>query len=428
MAIYTWAEAIKLAPTKLDQMIHYGAMEYDPMFLGLPFQNWPGGQSVTWYQTHTLPTTSWRTVTDAMTSTAPTRLPRVGSLKEAYTQMQVPPLHEGAVSGSVNQYAANIRDMSRSIGKEVRQTIIDGHTNTVAIGATAATKGVDKVVLGPGFAAGLVYLKFDDTADTIQLSTDGTTYGTAVDVSSDLKGVAVYDGVDTTKYIYLWFDFSDSDTGGDWTTTNAATGLTLTSSKEPDGLLTYVYPSQRVDGTLTGAPSNAGDAAALAQLDWLLDMVPGADFFITSKRTRRAIKSLLSGSADIVDHWKGMKLARNQLAYEGIPIFASSGVPITGEHYVAGTATATALSSISAVRMANGDGEGGFMCYNWNEGPAATMITDEGNEQKIRLPIYSRDLGEVSTTLTDHFYRMTGHFCPVLKNTQAMATVWGINN
>jgi hypothetical protein len=427
MAIMTWAEAIKLSPTNLEAAIHYGAVQEDPIFSRLPFEWWPGGQSVTWTQTTTLPTTAWRLVTDAMSGSAPTRTQWVQTLREAYTQMEVPPLHEGSISNVINQRAANITDMSRSIGLAVRNTIIAGEENTVAIGATATTKGVDGAKFGPGWAAGLVYLHFDDTADTIAISSDGTTYGTAVSTAGpiDLHQVALYDGVagKTHQYCYLTLDGSDIEGGGDFTTVDAATGITLTTAKKPAGLIQWPYPTQRIWGTLTTTPTAAGDAASLAQLDYGLDMVPGCNLIVTTKRTRRSLKALLAGSADTVTHWMGKALARPMLGYEGIPIWVSDQLPITETAGVGGTATT--CGSIYFVRV---DAYDGFSTYYWNEGGASVSVNDDGVETPVGLPIYYRDLGEISTTLSDSYLRMTGHFCPVLKNTQALFEVHGINN
>jgi hypothetical protein len=152
-------------------------------------------------------------------------------------------------------------------------------------------------------------------------------------------------------------------------------------------------------------------------------MVPGCNLIVTTKRTRRSLKQLLAGSADIVTHWMGQALARPMLGYEGIPIWVSDNLPLTETTGVAGTCTTG--GSIYFVRV---DAYDGFSTYYWNEGGASVSINDDGVETPVGLPIYYRDLGEVSTTLTNHYLRMTGHFCPVLKNTQALAEVHGINN
>jgi hypothetical protein len=429
MAIMTWAEAIKLAPTNLEAAIHYGAVQEDPIFQRLPFEWWPGGQSVTWTQTTTLGASAWRLVTDAIAGVLPTRTQWVQTLREIYTQMEVPPLHEGSVSNVIDQRAANQRDMSRSIGLQLRSDLIIGEENTSAIGATLTTKGVDGIKFGPGWAAGLVYLFFDDTADTIAISSDGTTYGTAVSVAGtlDQHQVALYDGVagKTHQYAYITLDTSDCEGAGDVTTINAATGITLTTAKKPAGLAQWIHPDQRIWGTLTTTPTATGDAATLAQLDWGLDMVPGCNLIVTSKRTRRSLKALLAGSADIVTHWMGQALARPMLGYEGIPIWVCDNLPLTESAGVGASGAGLTCGSIYFVRV---DPFDGFSTYYWNEGGASVSINDDGVETPVGLPIYYRDLGEISTTLTDHHLRMTGHFCPVLKNTQALAEVHGINN
>jgi hypothetical protein len=239
--------------------------------------------------------------------------------------------------------------------------------------------------------------------------------------------VALYDGVagKTHQYVYITMDVSDSAAGGDWITTTDATGIVLTSAKKPAGLLQWPYPTQRIWGTLTTTPTATGDGAALKQLDWGLDMVPGCNLIVTTQRTRRTLKGLLAGSADICDHWMGQKLARPMLGYEGIPIWTCANLPLTESAGVGATGTGTTCGSIYFARIEAADG---FSVYYWNEGGANVQVMDDGVLTNVGLPIYYRDLGEISTTLTNAYPRMTGHFCPVLKNTQALAEVHGIND
>jgi hypothetical protein len=431
MAIFTWSEAVKASQDHLIGKLLYASMEDDPIFPLLPLSWWPGGKTVQWNQITSLPTASWRDATDSMSSTAGASIQRYTRLKEVYVQEQVPPRHVEPLSDQYSQLARIQNDMALAYGQAVRGVMVDGARMSVAIGATATSNGIDGVELGPGHnTTGTGYLKFDDTADTIQYKAPGSSsYGATVDASSDLDGVAVYDGDDTSLYILLTMDVSDSQGGGDWTTTNAATGLTLSDNKEPDGLLTYVHPDNRTWGTLSDSPTSTGDGASLKQLDWLLDQVPGNRndlLFLCHKRTRRTLKHLLAGSADTVSDWRGEALSRPALAYEGVPIYAHSSMPINRTPGVGGSITDAGV--IMLVKLARDEEDGGYSTYFWNEGGSNYTVTDGGVKSgPVGVPGYYRDLGEMES-YPDHLLRLTGCFAPILKNTQCAALVDGIND
>jgi hypothetical protein len=431
MAIFTWAEAVKASQDHFIGQLLYASMEDDPLFPLLPMKWWPGGKTVQWNQITSLPTATWRDATDSMSSTAGASIQRYTRLKEVYVQEQVPPRHINPLSDQYSQLARIQNDMALSFGQGVRDAVLAGERMTVAIGGTAASNGIDGVEIGPGHnTAGVGYLKFDDTADTIQYKAPGSSsYGATVSTSSDLHSVAVYDGDDTSLYILLTMDVSDSEGGGDWTTTNAATGITLTDAKKPDGLLSFVHPDNRTWGTLSDSPTAAGDGASLKQLDWLLDQVPGNRndlLILTHKRTRRTLKHLLAGSSDTVDDWRGTKLARPMLAYEGVPIYAHSSMPINRTPGVGGTISTAGV--IALVKLARDEEDGGFSTYFWNEGGSNYQVEDRGVKTgPVGVPGYYRDKGEMED-YPDHLLRLTGCFAPILKNTQCAALVDGIND
>jgi hypothetical protein len=435
MAILTFAEASKLSPDKLYEKVLYGAVAEDAILANMNLE-FHTGNEFDFYQTTTLPTSSWRIETDTMTSTAPTRVKRRVAMKNVYTQAQVPPYNVTALSNVINQQAELVRDMSRSFGAAVRACVTKDSEYSVAIGATATTKGIDKFIPCPGLmdTPGLVYLDFDDTADTIAMSTDGTTYGTAVSTTADLDTVPLYDGVAGRTHLHAWvtMDVSDSEGGGDWATTNAATGVTLSSSKKANGLTQWCDPAQVIWGTLgvpgAGvAPTSTGDALAYKQLDALLDLVPGADCFVMPKRTRRSLKALLQASNqyETTDVFMGRKLARKVLAYESLPVWVTD-VPLTGTIGV-GAGTLTTGTSVFALKFARNDRDDGFAIRYHSQGGPSVRVNDWGEETSQPVPGYFRDVGEMET-LPDHIFRLDGYFAPVLRNTQAMAECRGIKD
>lgn len=431
MAIVTWANAIKYSNDELMKAILYGAQEQDQIFAALPFNPWLGGKSYKWNQVTTLPTSAWREVTDTLSSTAGTELERHGYLKEIYVQKQVPPRHEAPLENTgISQRAKNIYKMALSVGKELREAIFAGSSVSVAIGGTTPALHVGRVEASPNHPTGLGYLKFTNATNMLQYKAPGSSsYGTAVDISSVEDGLVLYDGDDASQYIIVDADQS-SLTGGDRETSDAATGLTFTTSKKPDGLLSYVHGAQRTWGSLSDTPTATGDGASLTQLDWLLDQVVGGRndlLFVTSPRTRRTLKGLLAGSSDTVEDWRGLALARGTLAYEGIPIYASTNMPTDRTAGTSSTGTGDASSAIILAKLARTDYEEGFSVFYWNEG-GSQRIADPGMmEGSFMPPLYYRDLNEMET-LTDHLLRITGCFAPVLANTQAAAMVDGIND
>lgn len=431
MAILTFAEAAKLSQSKIYQKILYGAIAEDPMLAQMSLE-YSANKDEVYFQTFTLPTSAWRIETDAMTSTAPVDRSFTVSLKNVYTQMQVPPFNETSLSDVFNQRAENVKKMSRSYGDKIRSATGASSSVTTAIGATATTKGIDGVKPSARMPAGLAYLTFDDTADTIAFSTDGVTYGTAVSTTADLHQVPLYDGVDPTLFILLTMDVSDSEGSGDWTTTNAATGVTFASSKEPDGLYYWCWGEQRTWGTLTDTPTATGDALSFEQMDWLADQVPGDEenlAYVMPQRTRRSFKALMraAGGIETVDTFMGRKLHRKVLGYENKPIWVNNNIPLTEAAGVGASGTGLTCTSVYLVRFAANPQDDGFALKYHTVGGPTVRVTDWNEEKQMPVPAYFRDIGEMET-LPDHILRMDGYFAGVLRNTQAMAEVHGIKD
>jgi hypothetical protein len=438
MAIMTFALASKLSRDYVDRALHYCAVEEDDIMKVFPLVFWPQGTSATYKQLKTLPTSAWRIETDAITSTQADYDTWQIYLKGLATQMQVPLANMQPLSDLFNQRQANMEAMAISMGKEFRTTLADGCSVTATVGANiqAGAKGWVRVKMGPNAQVGLWHVEFDDApTNRIRIKApNDTNFGAWQVTAGDLDEVALY-SEDTTQYLWVVFDESDSEAGGDYTTTSLgganADGILVASSKEPDGLTTLIHPTMRTWGNLTASPNAAGHALALSQLDWLLDQVPGPKsemLFMMPKRTRRSYKALIlaAGALEYVDTWMGMKLDRRVLSYEGVPIWVSDHIP---QNQTAGLAgTATTCTSVHLVRV---NPSQGFSCFYWNAGPPAVRVLDNGAYVPVPLPFYNRIVnGENAEmeTLPDQLFRMDTFAAPFMNGFQCHAEVCGINN
>jgi hypothetical protein len=102
---------------------------------------------------------------------------------------------------------------------------------------------------------------------------------------------------------------------------------------QPDGLDTMITGNQRIAGGVTVG----GDDISQDGMDTTLDACIGApDIIATSKNGRRRINSLLQGTQRFVDTTE-VKGGFRVMAYDDIPIFASTNVP--ANFYFDGTQT-----------------------------------------------------------------------------------------
>jgi hypothetical protein len=417
----------------MDREVHYAAVANDEIMRAFPWVTWPGGQTISIPYLTAVPAAGWRIETDAITPGTPTYDKFYASLKNVDVDTQAPLVNMGALSGQVGQRSTLIKSMAIGMGNALRSALCNSYSVTTTIGANigAGVLGWDRVIPGPNMSLGLGEVEFDDApANRIRFKAPGdSAFGAWVLTAGDLDEVALYSN-DTTKYIFVTFDESDSEAGGDYTTTSLgganADGILFATSKEPDGMNAWIHPDQRIWANLTASPANAGTALSTAIMDYMLDQVPqdGADnmAWVMHPRTRRAFKALMGAAPmEFVDTFMGTKLHRKMLAYENIPIWVSSNVPVNIPSGEADTTSAT-CTLINLVRV---DPEDGFGSYYWNGSPM--LVTDPGSEDRAPLPVYFRDLGE-QATLVDDRLRMDTNICPFLKNYQAMCQVIGVNN
>jgi len=436
MAQMTFALASEISRESVDGAIHYSAVEDDDILNVFPFTFYPGGTKATFKQRLTLPAAEWRAEADAMTAKTASYATRAVELKNLYDEMQVPLAHM-AISDVFNQKQSDVEAMALGMGVGLRAALAASSSVTATVGADIllGVLGWVSAKPCPNCTLGLWEVEFDDApTDRIRIKEPGATdFGAWQVATADLDEVAVY-AADTTQYLYITMDVSESAAGGDYTTTSlgglAADGITVATSKEPDGLFSWCHPTRRVWGNLTADPANAGAALALAQLDWLIDNCVGPKsekLFVMRRSTRRAFKALMIAAAGLeyVDTWMGNKLARPNLAYDGIPIMVSDGIPAAQKCGVDGTClTAT---SVHLVRV---NQQNGFGCFYFNAGPPAARVNDNGIYRPVPLPIYNRIVngndGEMEG-YPDQLLRMDTWVAPFLKNTNAHAEVCGIN-
>lgn len=436
MAQMTFALASTISRAYVDQALHYAAVEEDDILSVFPFTFWPGGTTAKFHQRNNLPAAAWRAESDAYTSKTTDYIYREVALKCIYDQMQVPLAHM-AISDIFDQKRSDIEAMALAMGIGIRTALAASASTTATIGANInlGAKGFEVAKVCPNCTAGLWHVEFDDApANRIRIKEPGAAnFGAWQLTAGDLDEVAVY-AEDTTQYMYISFDESVSEGGGDYTTTTLGgandDGILVATSNEPDGLYTWCHPTQRVWGNLTASPLAVGHALALAQLDWLIDKVPGPKsekLFVMRRGTRRAFKALMIAASGLeyVDTWMGQKLDRRNLSYDGIPIMVSDRLPAAQKCGIGGTDLDA--TSVHLVRVNQKEG---FGCYYFNAGPLAARVSDNGVYQPVPLPIFNRIVngndGEMEG-YPDQLLRMDTHVAPFQKNIQCHAEVCGIN-
>lgn len=436
MAQMTFALASEISRSFVDQALHYAAVEEDDVLNVFPFTFWPGGTEFEFKQRNNLPAAEWRAEATAMTSKTTDYIHRKGSLKNIYDQMQVPLAHM-AISDLFSQKQSDMEAMALAMGVGIRTALAASAAVTVTIGANInlAGKGFEVAKPCPNCTAGLWEVEFDDApTNQIRIKEPGAaSFGAWQATAGDLDEVAVY-AYNTTQYLYLSFDESVSEGGGDWSTSGLggtnADGFLVATSNAPDGLSTWCHPTQRCWGNYTASPPAAGSALALGQLDYLEDKVPGPKsekLFVMRRGTRRAFKALMLAASGLeyVDTWMGTKLDHAALSYDGIPIMVSDRLPATQKCGIDGTDLDAC--SIHLVRV---NQRAGFGCFYFNAGPPAARVEDNGIYRPVPLPIYSRivngEKGEMEQ-YPDQLFRMDTWVAPFQKNIQCHAEICGIN-
>jgi hypothetical protein len=438
MAVQTLASiAQTLGESRMGSVVYASYVE-DPIYAHVPLQRWQGdGSTLTYDLVASLPTASETALYGAYTETAPTYATQTATLSNIYSQVFMSTAARGAGHNKWrNQFALNVTQMGRACGAQLRARLMNGQRRGVSIGATATTKGVDGFLPNPQSTAELFWLDFNDTGDVIKLSSDqGTSYGATITLgASDWEWQPITDG-DGLDHLLL-FDVSDSAGGGNWTTSNAATGITVTAQNQIDGINALCHPDQRIWGNrnaITGEPTTNGDALSFSGMDALLDLIPfgvrSKLAFFMAPRTRIAYKALYGTAAyPTVDDWMGTKLSRPQLSYEGVPVIANPSITLTGT--VGTTTTAT------TVYLVYFDTETGYHLQYDNasgrgiEGvskQSSSMSTDEGVGSEKAMPWFFRVLPE-SETGPYNPLRIDGWWAGVCKNQQAIAGMQGITS
>jgi hypothetical protein len=395
----------------------------------MPISPWFGSKSYTYTQNQTLPTIAGIDETSLIESTRGTRRQLTVKLAQRGGQIENPVFLNSTMGSDFDQQLETIKDLVRAYAIDVENLYINGSYNdSVTISSGAGTKGIDGAVAGPRIdpSLGTGALSFDDTADTLAFRAPGDSdYGTAVDVSTD--GTYTLYSANTSLWVSITIDFSDSDAGGDWAYTDA---LTFAANNEPDGLFKLVQPDKRWfgNGSATAGSTN-GDAISLEILDLMLDELSGPpeeQAFVVKTRTRRALKTLMRGLSNVtVDNVMGVKLARPMLAYEGRPIFVSDRIPAT--ETVDATTDCTSLFGVRLSRE-----KGVHMLYGaqmargatWQAQSASADIQKTGSTV---LPMYLRALQERDDYATVPV-RLTSSLAVACMESAALVEIHGITN
>ncbi len=444
MADMTFDLMAKIAPTETLRTLIYSALERDRWIGGIPMTPWgAGGQSKTYKQIKTLPTADWAASADSYTASTQDYDDLEVFLKILYVEGALENLPNATMNEVLNQRDSYIRGMFLSFGNEYRDGNLNGASVTEAVGATAVTKGIDGFVPGPRLRAdlallsvtGLVVLDFDDTADTIRAQFPGETgYGATVSTAANLTSVPIY-GQNPTNWAYLTMDVSDSEGGGDWTTTDAATGVVLTTSKKIDGLGTLVNPLYNYWGNIQATgPSTNGDALSIDALRWLIQQVsvlgPKSQMaIIMNPRTYRSSADLIDTNARISE-FMGVALAEDTFGFDGVPIFTSPSV---------GTAeTVGSTTDATSVYCAFFDRAQGYHVYFARATEVRTLaetaadvrgaITPMDTEQAYQIPVAFRSLGERQAGAPAEMLRLDMYLAGALMNQQAAARIRGITD
>jgi hypothetical protein len=436
----------------------YAAKNWDPLLAYMPLTDWMGdGDVLTYNAVSALPTAATAALdATSYSNSKSTYIKRTAVLKNLYTQGDLALAARIAAHNKDHNQVANLElNHSRAIARELLRQVSVESSLDVAIGATATTKGIDGVEVSPQMniteASGILYFDFDDTPDTLRVSSDGgSNYGPKVTCDQDLERQPMYDA--NGDWVKVTFDISDSAGGGNWTTSNAATGVTVSTATDTDGFATLVDPSQMIwgDGTAVGSSSAYtasdyfgsanGDSMSLKTFDRLIDLVPWAPLrpnrcgFIMPPRTAITSKHLLAvggggsaGAGATVEEWMGQRLAKPMLGYAGIPIFSNPNIP---KALTPGTTT-----DATTVYLVYFDVSEGFHAQYANAAGVALPTAkaessvrsdaEIGSEQS--LPFYARWLQE-SEDAPYNVFRIDGYFSGICRNDQSIAAAQGITD
>lgn len=419
MAAYTFDDIALNTPELMHRAVINALREHSDFLNLLDWRFWGTGRYVQYTRMITEPDAQVYDDDDTINETASTRKEFQAYLKRYGIQFAI----ENFQSGTMQDAEMNgILDAARGLGKDIRTDFLTAESMAETIGATAGTAGVDDIIPCPHMPAGLGYLDFDDTADTIRFKAPGDAdYGTAVDCSLNLSSAHDYLYSENKNYwVRITFDFSDSDGSGDWTTTNAATGVTFATTKKVDGLITQVEPSQRVYGTLSATtPTANGDTVDLDQLDWLIRNCYGPNPVILTPGIMvdayRQKIGTLGGTTP--DHFAGRSLSGAVVPYRNSLIVPEDNITRTET-----VGTTTNCTSAICVSM----GGDGLHAYFGNPGGPTTSLRDDSTGPgNVPVPVYVRRLAE-KIDKDQMSTRMTMFATMVLGNPQYISEIHGL--
>ena len=422
MTAYTMDQIAKFTPELLHQAVINTLLENSPILRTVPMQFWGvEGKYAKYTQTWTLPASQQYDDGDTINETVATRYEVEAYIKRYANQFAIENFQRGSMS---NAAATSLADGSRSVGNLIRDDLITGVNTTVAIGTGSATKGVDGVIPGPRTRAGVGSLKFNDTGDLLQYAAPGDSdYGTAVAVAADLNSNHHFlRSNNKTWWIMITFDISDSATAGDWEYTDTTDGLTFTTSKEPDGILSLVDPDQRWYVTKSATvPGTNGDAITLTAVDFLMRKVFGPlneQLGITHHDIVDDLRTLIGANARPAD-WNGSPLAGNTLQYRNLAIVGTDEMPASET-----VGSTTDCKSLVIARMNSEAGLGG----KWADpggGVTTSLMDDATGPANLPVPVWMRQLPE-KLTLDQIPTRITSHLTWILRNSKSMVEMHGI--
>jgi len=421
----------------------YNSYQINPILGLIPIQPYQGDADTLTYDVMSSTVTAYEADLESdYTTSAPSYTQVTAKLKNIYAQVD-PPIAStvAAFNRSRNQILSNRVAIARACGRKLLTAMAVSSYTGVAIGATAAGNGINEFIpASRNFPLTLVYFDFDDTGDLLKMSTDaGSTWGTQITCgANNLERMYMDDGLG--NYAFVSFDVSDSAGGGDWTTTNAATGVTTSAAEKIDGFSKLVTSGQTIwpDGLdvdaadcATSPTSANGWSTALSHLDRLCNKVPWAHIepdrcaFYLSERQEVTLRHLLTGQATISE-WMGQKLQRNLIGYRGIPFVA---IPDLVNDMTIGTTTDAASIYLvyhdteKGYHLQYANAAGGAVAFNQAQG--ITSDADIGSE--ISLPWYYRELPEHNDG-PRFTQRMDGYWIGICKSEQCIAKVQGFTD
>jgi hypothetical protein len=424
----------------------YNAIQVNPILGLIPIAPFNGdGDTLTYKVMATAATAYEADLESDYTTSAPTYTQVTTTLRNIYAQID-PSIASTTPSfnRTQSQIVSNRVAIARACGRKLLTAMATGTYLSSAIGATATTRGID--FFQPASrnfpTTNVVYFDFNDTGDLLKMSTDlGVTYGTQITCgAANIERMYMGDGQTPENFALVSFDVSDSATGGNWTSTNAATGVTVAASNQIDGFSKMVTYDQMIwpDGldvdaadVATSPTSANGWASTLTTLDRLYNKVPWAHVepdrcvLYVPERTEVALRALLVGNAT-VSEFMGQKLQRNMIGYRGIPIVAIPDLPT--DMTIGTTTTGSTIYLVyhdveKGYHLQYANAAGAAFALNQNVGVAS----DDSVGSEISLPWYYRELPEHNDG-PRFTQRMDGYWTGVCRNEKAIAAAQGFTD